>query len=382
MKKSQQIIHKNGILPTCVPLTDSQNRMLNERQTNNFDFLRLLAASLVVVGHASTVLYNKPFEWDITGILTGISMPKTGVMIFFVISGYLVTGSSERRKSIVDFFLARVFRIFPAVIVLILLTVFILGPLVTTYSYSEYFSSETTWRYLQNMSLFRMYYHLPGVFENNVYPGSVNASLWTLPYEFTCYLFIAALSVIYLLRNKWAVLVIFLFCFTAFLLFREENNKIVIPVLGIDFKNFTILFLYFMSGSVYYLFRKNIPLNIYGLLLSLLFCLAMRQGVVKQEFYVFVLPYIVLWIAFTRHIPFQRAGRWGDFSYGLFLYSFPVQQTLLHFFPATFNLPVFILLSFICTLPIAVMSWYFVEKPALGWRKFFNVSRDQTHPAG
>lgn len=357
------------ILPTCLPLAETLALLTAERHTNNFDFLRLLAALMVVCGHASDILLAKPLEWDVARMLTGISLPKTGVMIFFVISGYLVTASWLKSESLFRYMTSRILRIFPAVIVLVFFSVFMLGPVVTTVSWEDYYTSDVTFRYLQNMSLFRMHYQLPGVFETNPYPAAVNGSLWTLPYEFTCYLFIAVLGLSFLLKQKWAVLIIFLCCFFSFIFFREENDAVVIPVLGIDFKNFTVLFLYFMSGSLYYLFRKEMPFSFYGLMFALVFCLLMRNGLVRQEVYIIILPYIILWFAFSKKIPLQQTGRYGDFSYGIFLYSFPVQQTLVCFFPETFNLPAFILCSLLCTLPLAVMSWHWVEKPALDLRK-------------
>jgi len=135
-------------------------------------------------------------------------MGRFGVLIFFVISGFLIAMSWEKKKNVVDFALARVLRIYPAVIVVVLLSVIILGPLLTTKSICEYFNNNLTKLYIQDITLFRMYYYLPGVFEFNP-TSSINGSLWTLPYEFTCYIFLGFLGLIKALIKKKIMLICF-----------------------------------------------------------------------------------------------------------------------------------------------------------------------------
>src|SRR5688572_20698102 len=160
-------------------MTESE---LLSRSSNNFDFIRISASVFVLIGHSSDVLYNKHLSFDPAKWLFGFSLQSFGVLIFFIISGFLVTKSFEFKSTWPRFLIGRILRIFPALIVVVLLSVFVLGPMITTYSIEDYFENHFTFQYLQNMTLYRMYYYLPGVFESNPVAGSVNASLWTLPY--------------------------------------------------------------------------------------------------------------------------------------------------------------------------------------------------------
>lgn len=77
------------------------------------------------------------------------------------------------------------------------------------------------------------------------------------------------------------------------------------------------------------------------------------------------LPYIVFWFVFEQKIPVQNAGKYGDFSYGIYIYGFPVQQTIVYFMDNRVNVLEMIVLSFLFTIPLAIFSWFAVEKKAL-----------------
>lgn len=154
---------------------------LYEERKNNFGFIRLLSAIMVITGH----MY----------VLTGQSAPGImwggihgfGVASFFVIGGYLNTKSWTSRPIFKRYFAKRVCRIFPALIVWISFTVFVIGPLTTSLSMKEYICNSLTWKYMLNCFLY-INHHLPGVFENNIASEAVNGSLWCLPVEFLMYL--------------------------------------------------------------------------------------------------------------------------------------------------------------------------------------------------
>ena len=148
---------------------------------NNFDAVRLIAALAVVVGHA----------WPLTGLshpprLGGIPIFTLAVFVFFSLSGYLVATSWRRDPRVLPFLARRASRIFPALIVVIVLTTFLIGPFATRLAVNDYFASSQTWTYLTNVSLVASY-DLPGVFAANPRPV-VNGALWTLGPEFLCYL--------------------------------------------------------------------------------------------------------------------------------------------------------------------------------------------------
>lgn len=175
---------------------------LNGKQ-NNFDFLRFLAATLVIVSHS----------FPLTGFREIAVLHNTlgghGVFIFFLISGFLITRSYLASNNVFLFFKARLLRIFPALIVVILLTIFVLGPAVTSIPLDQYFANKSTYQMLNNILLHSISYKLPGVFEQNPYKYSVNGSLWTLKYEFTFYIFVAVLGVLTILKRKEIIILLF-----------------------------------------------------------------------------------------------------------------------------------------------------------------------------
>ena len=160
------------------------------RRDNHLDLLRLIAASLVFYSH-SFALLGRPSP----RFLAWIDLGALGVYIFFIVSGYLIAASWEQDPSLPRFFARRALRIFPGLWVCVLLTLFLLGPLLTTRGLPAYFTDWRTWRYLGNLGLYTSYY-LPGVFETVRYPNAVNGSIWTLPIEFLMYLVVAGAGVL------------------------------------------------------------------------------------------------------------------------------------------------------------------------------------------
>jgi peptidoglycan/LPS O-acetylase OafA/YrhL len=187
----------------------SIDEFIKERK-NNFDFIRFLAATLVIFSHSYPITTgnngSEPF-----GILSNGQMTfgELAVSVFFVISGFLITQSFDRSKNIFYYLKARILRIFPALIMVVILSVFFLGPIFTDLSLKNYFSDPQTIDYFKTITLYWMQFDLPGVFQSNIYPGAVNSSLWTLWFEFFFYIVVAFLGVTKLL-NKWIVLVGFI----------------------------------------------------------------------------------------------------------------------------------------------------------------------------
>lgn len=138
----------------------------------------------MIFGHAYHIV-GRPFE---NPIVAGYPGQTLGVVIFFSISGYLITASWSRTKNPISYLAARSLRIFPALVV-VLVCMLVVGPLVTTLTTSAYFDHPATWSYLSHIIL-RPQYELPGVWATQPYPNAVNGSLWTLPAEFFCYLLV------------------------------------------------------------------------------------------------------------------------------------------------------------------------------------------------
>ena len=146
---------------------------------NNIDALRLLGAVLVITGHAFALLGHR----DRIPMLFGATPQSFGLIIFFSVSGYLITSSWCRTHDLPSYLASRTLRIFPGLIVVVMVTKFVLGPLVTTVSLRHFFAWDGFPGYLWNIAL-RIRFAMPGVFEHLPTAKTVNGSLWTLPVEF------------------------------------------------------------------------------------------------------------------------------------------------------------------------------------------------------
>ena len=181
---------------------------------NNFDFLRLIFALFVVIAHSYPLSGNLISNQWIYQVTNGhIELSNIGLNGFFIISGYLIFQSLERSKTIVSYLWKRVLRLFPALFVVLLLTVF-LAPLVYE-STTPYMQNKEVFSYLpRNLLLYDLQYHIKGVFDQNPYPSAINGSLWTICYEFSMYLLLGLLFFIKNDKVRFAlVLFAFLFMF-------------------------------------------------------------------------------------------------------------------------------------------------------------------------
>ncbi|MFM0029605.1 acyltransferase [Paraburkholderia madseniana] len=328
-------------------------------EENNFLLLRLLAASLVVYGHsfgmaaarcASCIDISAAwFHYRYSGEL--------GVHIFFVISGFLVFASFDRSRDLSKFIRARALRIFPALLVCVLLMVLVVGPLMTTFPLREYFHSSRTFEYLwSNATLYRTIGDLPGVFTSNVTPNIVNGPLWTLPIESRFYLFVAAFGALGWSSARWtANACVFVLSLLAILL------PDFAPMIGGD-PTYHRLGAFFAAGALLYINRDAIPLDgrILGLLVLCAIC--SYQSSTFDFACGLVISYAVLWVAFARKIKVPRFVH--DYSYGIYLYGWPVGQMIALSRP-DFGPYALCASTLAISWILGAASWFLVEKPCL-----------------
>lgn len=329
---------------------------------NNLDLVRFVAAALVLVSHSYTLTgYGGEPALFAYGTLGGLA-----VVVFFLISGFLVTASWQRNPHLLAFARNRALRIMPALVVVVLLCVLVLGPWLTTLPLGEYLVHPQTRQYLANVTFTRLHYALPGVFADNPYANAVNGSLWTLPIEVAMYVGVALLALSGLLRRS-AVLVLAIVLGVAWFGGGKDWIDGAAPHLPRVLPPSPVvqLGLWFWTGSVLWLFRDHVR---YRGWIALLLLIAARlvQGTLPGALLLHVaLPYAVFWFAQADLGQLRRFGRHGDFSYGMYLYAFPVQQTIAHFGGARWPFPVYIAVCLATTLVCAVASWHWIEAPAL-----------------
>jgi peptidoglycan/LPS O-acetylase OafA/YrhL len=340
-----------------------------QRGFNNFDFLRFFAAFLVFYAHSKVIFTAKPLNFDIFSEIFLFSSASIGVAIFFIISGFLISHSFKNSYSIFDFFIKRILRIFPALIVVIFLSIIIFGVFFTNLPFTEFIFHKTTLLYFQNCLVFRSYYYLPGVFEKNIFTSSINGSIWTIPYEFMSYIFLYFLLVIPKINKKYALLTIFISLFISYIFFKTEIDKLIIPFFGIIFSSFMLPFLYFFTGMLFYQFKSFIKFNLWGLSLMILVLIFMNFQLIPRLFNVFPLSYLVFYFAFLKIPKINNFAKYGDFSYGFYLYAFPIQQVFSSFFAENWNFYFLVIITFIVSLIFAIISWHLIEKQALKLKK-------------
>ena len=330
-------------------------------RNNNFNLIRIAAAVAVLVSHSfSLVGVDDPLI-----PFVGMSAGDVGVDIFFLASGFLVTASLIARNNVREFLLARALRVFPALVVMVLLSVLLLGPAMTTLPIPEYFESPQTRHYLLKcISLFDgVEYHLPGVFEQNPLRAAVNGSLWSLPVEVRMY---AALALIWTL-------------FAVFGSFRGNAVKLVTAGLAVtagvlvvrthlshgdDSASLRLIFMFF-TGSAYFSLRQAVRFS--GAAFGVLTCALVFTAVSRPAFYItymVTIGYLLFYLAYVPGGSVRRYNQVGDYSYGVYIYAFPVQQTVVSFAPAISPL-LLALAAGVTTLGLSFLSWNLIERRAM-----------------
>lgn len=329
------------------------------RRTNNFDALRLLAAFAVVVGHAS-VLRGFP---DDAPALFGIHVHVLGVAVFFAISGWLITGSWQRTRSVPQFVVSRALRLLPLLWVVVLACVLVLGPLATTLPLGTYATSGETVRYLRNLVMLPAD-GLPGVFTDVPYPGVVNGSLWTLRAEAICY---AVVLLTGLLRGRAQTAGLVVFAVVAVVISEAGD----VTVAGSDLSAAAGAWVYFAAGALARLHLPRRALRLDAAVVALA-CWSLVAALAGEDWSErcswLVLPYVILTVGLRGWPVARRAARFGDLSYGLYLFAFPVQQVLLSVLPPQSEAVDVVLVTAISLL-MACASWRVIEKPALDSRR-------------
>jgi peptidoglycan/LPS O-acetylase OafA/YrhL len=340
------------------------------RSSNNFGALRLLFAFLVILSHSPELVDGDRSREILTRIFGTLSFGEFGVDGFFLISGYLITKSFQDSRSAGGYILKRVLRIYPGYVVAYLLCVFALGPFV-----GGQITELSGIRVL--MEIFTLGDpSMKGVFPGTAYPV-LNGSMWTIAYEFRCYLLVLAAGLVGLLskRRILASLAVGALALSAMhpniwgwfpgrlqIFFGAPGT--IIRFAGV-----------FACGSLYYLYRDRIRYDwrfaifaAFGLFVSMFSsCLAEAALAVLGG-------YIFFWFAFNVRSPILAAiGQKVDISYGVYLYAWPVQKLLIWWDPKISPWLVLFETTAIAGI-LAFGSWWLVEKPFLNLKTAFVVA--------
>jgi len=345
---------------------------------NNFTLIRLLAAYAVLFAHSYALATGRSAQDPVTQAIVhwwGQGLGTVAVVIFFIVSGFLVGGSYIHRDNLFAFVEARFLRIFPALAVAVLLCAFVVGAGVTILPLEAYLGHPGTWSFVwHNMTLFDgIHFRLPGVFADNPWPGGVNGSLWTLPIEVYMYCMVLLLGALGILKHRASFnAVAVLLC--AGLVAVQQGG---LPVEG-GMAKYSLLVMAYVAGVFFYVNRAFIPLNMPTLLLVSLFMALLHGSMLWHVAQVFGMAYWVLFLALHPAVRPPEMDRWGDFSYGIYIYAYPVQQLIVKYV-TTDPMEVFFYATLV-TVPMAILSWNYIEKPSLYWKGKIPIGRRWLDP--
>ncbi|MBK0329347.1 acyltransferase [Rhodobacteraceae bacterium F11138] len=329
--------------------TIAEMAVKNKGHTTGFDYLRIGLATGVVLQHCAVESNPTSNAWTYGNTYVWYFI----LPAFFALSGYLVLGSLFR-NSITQFAALRILRIVPALAVEVFLSATLLGAIYTSLPLSDYFTHIDFYKYFLNI-IGEIHFTLPGVFNG----GFVNAQLWTIPYELKCYIFLIGIALVtlkfpYLQKHFPVAILLFATLLTARELLRFQPDGGELHVNG---RSLELAFLWACS---IYLFKEKLPFS--KTLMIILFVLGVVLLEIYETRYLAIIPLSYATVCFgllkLPKIPF------GDLSYGVFLFHYPIMQTL-HIEMGVNNTLLLMALTIPLSALFAMGSWTLVEKPIL-----------------
>lgn len=357
-KADQRIFEADPRIGGAVRLSD-----VSEGRNNNLNLIRLIAALAVLVSHAWPITLGPQAVQPLQDA-TGFQLGTQAVYVFFAISGFLIARSYERRSSVREWALARVLRIFPGLAVALVASVLVLGPLATALPLRDYLATPRTWSFVPaGLSLFGLQHELPGVFGTAPVGPEVNGSLWTLQYEVLCYLAVLAMGLAGGFRSRVSL------ALAAGSFALASLATAVIPdQLPPMFRGLMALGLPFACGVAFHIARRWLPLIPWVLAPAIAAVVGVEGTALHQPLYVLTLAYATFLLAYLPRGWIRRYNAVGDYSYGIYIYAWPVQQAVVQAFGPMEPLRN-ILVSAPIVLALAWVSWNVIERPALRWMR-------------
>jgi peptidoglycan/LPS O-acetylase OafA/YrhL len=337
--------------------------------TAGFDYLRIGLAIAVLVWHSfilstgSGALYRTAWSGPFRFLLAMI------LPMFFALSGFLVAGSLERTR-VHQFVVLRALRLIPALAVEVTLSGLLLGAFFTTLPLGHYLTSPELISYFGNIvGLVR--FTLPGVFEHNPAGAMVNSQLWTIPFELECYAVLLFVAAVLRDRRAFVALVVLLSLVATALAFFLDPVSPFQPIPG------RALVVSFLAGVCLHLYRDKIPCSPAVGVLAALGAAVLLQ--ISNTCYLAAFPvaYLTVWVGLMRppKIPF------GDLSYGVYLFHFPIEQSFMQIFPGIGRWWQLAFLALPSSALCAWLSWNWVEHPVLARKKDILAAVDRAYAA-
>lgn len=350
-------------------------------RNNAIGFLRLFFAGVVVWSHAYGIggFGGDPIYGAARGSVTAGFVAVGG---FFVLSGFLITRSYRTAPSVGRFLWHRCLRILPAFWVCLAVVAFIFAPLAYFHDRGTLAGflrgTDSPWSYVTNNALLTIrQIDVRGLLQHLPSPAAFNGSLWTLQWEFLCYVGVAAFGVVAAFQRKPGVALIL--AVAAYALSAVLSSR-AYP--GTSFAAEVVALLaYFAAGSCAYLMRAEIPMR-WSLAAAAAAAIAISLPTRAAPFVLLpCLSYVVLFAAMK--LPVRSFDRRIDLSYGVYIYAYPVQQLFVLYGLTALGFTVYFSFGLATALAIAALSWFAIERPALSFKNVLlrpGISRSAGSP--
>ena len=338
---------------------------IRDGHDNFFTPLRLVFALMVLVGHAVVIIKGgSEFE---PKLFFEYTPSYLAVNLFFIASGFLVTKSMLYRGDLAAFSSARILRIFPALAAHVLFIMFIMGPFVTNLPLKEFFTDPQFFMQpFMVLTFFETNMSLPGALTTNSEPYG-SAALWTLRYEVLAYIGTAVIFSLGLMRKKWMILAQFVFLVWAWPLAHITGLYEQIPATLQSLLRFGIAY---SLGAVIFAYRDRLKFHAVGVPLVFILAALFNDRASFEILINVALAYFVFWAAYIQLPKVKNLQSMTDISYGVYIYHWGIMQWLYYTFP-NMGIGDLVACGAAGTIGISILSWHFVEKPALTMKKSF-----------
>ena len=335
-------------------------------EANNFTIVRLVLSSAVIYTHSYWLLMGVSGRDDLSDFL-GAPISVFAVDGFFFLSGFLVYPSLMRFGRSTPFLTARGARLWPGLAVSIFLTV-VGGAFVTSAQGLEYLQGDTANFIVRNLTFLQGFFNLTGV-TCGAEPCIVNGSLWTLPWEARCYVGLALLGMLGLAKPVMMKRLVLPATIIGALIWDIGPVRDWVQVRAGDGAVFYLdmidrLWTLFILGAGAYIFKDKLPLSWWILGALFVVMLAANATSFGVHFRALFIGYAVLCFGLLTAGKRAISGNWPDYSYGMYIYAFPV-MLVVHSLLPLHSYWTLALVNFLVTLPIAAFSWHCIEKPVL-----------------
>jgi peptidoglycan/LPS O-acetylase OafA/YrhL len=344
-------------------------KKLVSKSKNNFDFLRLFFSVLVIFSHSYPLLHGDNDREPLMRLSGQMTLGSVSVDMFFIMSGYLIATSWNKSRNVRSFAMKRLRRIYPGLFMVNFLCFAILAPIVSPVHFGI-FTPKSIAKFFLNTARLHGIGELP-VFADLPWKGVVNGSLWSIPFEAWCYMGVVLLGVSLLIQKKTFVTAVFLasLVLSCFVNYRgiTPNGLFLEGIIG-PAEAWVRLLPYFLVGIVYSLHKNQIdkwPTHLIPAVGIIVLSCFVKAGLTLT------LPTLGAYCLFAfanKPVKYLKdCAKKGDFSYGIYLYAFPIQQTLIHLYKGWNPLTLFTV-AFVLSFGFGFLSWHFVERRFISGR--------------